>query len=344
MSRLSLCSRILGICLLTSISYASTQSNTIMLPYNTTEVHRKLAFMAIPLQPKEIQVFKPQQMASIPEKKSLPSAISVDMSDMPILDQGSYSTCVTFAVTTVIDSLLHKGDYISQLCHLTLSSYLSLRSFYPNGWNGSTAQFVLNQILAFGIVNMTNQLTKSCAGLNMYPIFGDFYSLMTMTPEDYVAMSEDVSNKIAGMALLTYTQRFHWQPGNQNAAHLESKIKHLLAANAQGKANLITMAFILPQNNCNASACATYHAPGDTWSLINATQQLTSTAAAHELIIFGYDDNAVVTDNDGTKHSGIFLLRNSWGDRVGDHGVFYMTYDFFATYVLEVEDIYLLPQ
>lgn len=333
------------ICIFSIECCAAQTLRPIISPYNSMQVHKNIAFMPITLTSSDIEKFTPAKInhVSLLKNTGLPSTAVVDMSDTPVLDQGPYSTCVTFAVTTAIDSLLHKGDYVSQLCNLTLAVYLTERGFFPNAWNGTTAQYVLNQIVGFGIINKTNQQSKSCAGLAFYPVYGDYYSVFAMTPEEFAMQSENMSDKIAGFPLLTYSQRIHWNDINKDGDRLKMKIKRLINANSHGKPNLVTMAFLLPHNNCNVSACATYHQPNDTWSLVNTGQQLTSTAAAHELIIFGYDDNAVVTDNVGGKHTGIFLLRNSWGNNTGDHGVFYMTYDFFESYVIEAEDIYLVP-
>ncbi len=33
------------------------------------------------------------------------------------------------------------------------------------------------------------------------------------------------------------------------------------------------------------------------------------------------------------------MIRNSWGDEVGDHGNYYMTYDFFKKFVMDIQDI-----
>jgi C1A family cysteine protease len=62
--------------------------------------------------------------------------------------------------------------------------------------------------------------------------------------------------------------------------------------------------------------------------------------AGHEMIIIGYDDNAIAVDQDGNSHQGLLFLRNSMGDDVGDNGNNYMSYDFFEKFVDEVQVIY----
>ena len=51
--------------------------------------------------------------------------------------------------------------------------------------------------------------------------------------------------------------------------------------------------------------------------------------AGHQMIITGYDDNAVIKDSWGHKNKGLLTLRNSWGFLAGDYGNYYMSYDHF---------------
>ncbi len=63
--------------------------------------------------------------------------IQLGMNDVPVLDQGRFGSCVTFANTAAVDAALNKGDYISQLCLLQLGRYLEKNAYIPSGWNGS---------------------------------------------------------------------------------------------------------------------------------------------------------------------------------------------------------------
>ena len=52
--------------------------------------------------------------------------------------------------------------------------------------------------------------------------------------------------------------------------------------------------------------------------------------AGHAIIVIGYNDNAVITNPiDNSRHKGVLKLRNSWGEKAGDHGDYYMSYDYF---------------
>lgn len=59
-------------------------------------------------------------------------AVDLGMANVPVLDQGAYGTCVTFAATAALDARLQKGDYIDQQCSLALNKTLG-----HNYWNGA---------------------------------------------------------------------------------------------------------------------------------------------------------------------------------------------------------------
>ena len=69
----------------------------------------------------------------------------------------------------------------------------------------------------------------------------------------------------------------------------------------------------------------------DTWLLTpEILKGVDNIEAAHEMIITGYNDNAVAVDNNGKKHKGLLtLVRNLGGSWAGDWGEFYMSYDYF---------------
>ncbi len=51
----------------------------------------------------------------------------------------------------------------------------------------------------------------------------------------------------------------------------------------------------------------------------------------HAVTIVGWDDNKKITNRKGqTSAGGAFLVRNSWGTRVGDYGYFWMSYETFG--------------
>jgi hypothetical protein len=54
-----------------------------------------------------------------------------------------------------------------------------------------------------------------------------------------------------------------------------------------------------------------------------------ATLGSHALTIAGYDDLVSYTDDSGHKHTGAFIVVNSWGSYSHDNGRFYLPYDFF---------------
>jgi hypothetical protein len=93
-------------------------------------------------------------------------------------------------------------------------------------------------------------------------------------------------------------------------------------------------------------AVGTHNAQFDTWVLTpEIARDIYSNPlfGGHEMVITGYDDDAVATDAKGRQHKGLFTLRNSWGEQYGDKGNFYMSYDYFKVLVIEAQRIRNLP-
>ena len=109
----------------------------------------------------------------------------------------------------------------------------------------------------------------------------------------------------------------------------------------------VTMGVLLPALDLGVmGAVGTHHADNDTWVLstmverelfLNALQS--AFFPGHEMIITGYNDNAVAIDDLGKTHKGLFTLRNSWGDQYGDKGDFYMSYDYFIAFAFDAQQI-----
>lgn len=277
------------------------------------------------------------------ESSQLPEQFDMGMNGTPVLDQGRHGSCVTFAVTAALDALLGKGDYISQLCNLELGAYLEKNGYIPSGWNGSDGAIVLNQIQSFGFVTKDMQQRNSCGGLKQYPLYSESNIGSPMTPEEFKTMSQTMGEfGIFPQNILTTIGRFGFDPNYQyNADQLVNNIKRALVTEQKDGYNFrLIFATSVPVKYCSAGACGRYHAANDTWALTNAIKHDEDPKlGGHEMIITGYDDNAVVTDNEGGNHKGVFIIRNSWGSDVGDKGNYYMTYDFFKLFVLDVTKI-----
>ncbi|MBA2651254.1 MAG: C1 family peptidase [Tatlockia sp.] len=272
------------------------------------------------LQAKNVQNHKDPFLETSPtiENSPLPTSAQLGMNKVPVLDQGSHGTCVTFAVTGALDAIIGKGDYFSQLCNLQLGKYLEIHGQGYSGWNGSYPMNVISQISQYGLMNMTNQRKSGCGGLTEYPT----HNLLTgqsMEPEQFSLNSELVFGKSAN-----WSEAFH----NRQPVINLNEVKQAIHAGDR-----LTFAVMLPRIDLGTIGTLGKYKTWfyyDTWLLTpEIIEGLRTVKAGHEMIITGYDDNALATDNLGKKHKGLLKLRNSWGTSVGDYGEFYMSYDFF---------------
>ncbi len=261
------------------------------------------------------------------EHSELPNHVQLDMNKVPVLDQGIHGTCVTFAVTGALDAVIGKGDYVSQLCHLQLGTYLEKNGFGHSGWNGSYAINVINQIELFGIINIADQRKQGCGGMKSYPTNSMPKSFME--PEQFSARSELVFGKVV-----------NWSDVYQRSDAIKtlSEVKESL-----NSGDRLVFAVLLPRVDLGtAGAVGKYKTwfYKDTWLLTpEILKGVDSIEAAHEMIITGYDDEAEAVDNNGKKHKGLLKLRNSWGTSIGDDGEFYMSYDYFKLLSFDVKRI-----
>ncbi|CEK11378.1 C1 family peptidase [Legionella hackeliae] len=256
----------------------------------------------------------------------LPNKVELGMNKVPVLDQGMHGTCVTFAVTGALDAIISKGDYISQVCNLQLGSYLEKHGYGLSGWDGSYAINVINQIEQYGAVNRQNQKSKGCGGFKEYPTHSSHNPGSFIEPEKFRAMSEFIFGKLANWSDV-YQQK--------NPVKTLEEVKQAL----QSKDRLV-FAVLLPRTDLGTAGAVGKHNTyfyKDSWVLTpEILKAVDNVEDAHEMIITGYDDNAVAVDDKGKKHKGLLTLRNSWGTSVGDDGEFYMSYDYFKLLAFDV--------
>ncbi len=308
---------------------------------------KRISLINIELTPTERQQFTTFRTLTPLGPDGLPPAADVGMNNTPVFDQGIFGTCATFANTAALDALLGKGDYVSQLCPLELGTYFDDNDpdydYYPSGWDGSWGGVVLNQLIEFGIVNTTTQKTKICGGLSDYPVqSSDRGNAMPL--HDYHVSSENIKDHVVYRPFMTMQDRLSWGDKiDGNSALILHRVKDALAnkpiASDPKSAGRVTFATMIPYEYCNVGACGRYHQPSDTWVLTAAMKKDLKGIALHEMVITAYDDNAIVYDDAGKKHRGLLTLRNSWGDKAGDNGNYYMTYDFFRHLVVEAQEV-----
>lgn len=324
---------------------------------------QQIAFMTIKATPEQQKIFmsyNPKTPATLKWNNALPVAANYAfMSIIPVLNQGMHGTCVTFSNTNAINALLltDKAHSISQLCNLVLGAAFDKSTegpyaigYLPSGWNGTYGAYVLEQIERFGVMTMPNEASGSCGGITQYPTDTTFIP-PAMSPQSFAQLSSNVMSSLDWSTLISYGQRFSTDPANPyNGANLLNQVKQIIAANnpSKGSRLLSTIGFQLYGSLCDAGACAkkvgSSSSTADTWALTSEiSKQTVFPTDGHEVIVFGYDDNAVAIDNNGVAHKGLLTLRNSWGANMGDRGNYYMAYDYFVKFVTEAHEIRTIP-
>ena len=264
-----------------------------------------------------------------------PPSIQLGMNEVPVLDQGSHGTCVTFATTAAYDAAMNKGDYISQLCQLQVGNYLSANGYAYSGWDGSLGRFVLSQMDSVGVVSKAQESSHGCGGLHHYPMQGP-------TPDSSISLKKyhKISDPLAQVQvfwspMLDIYQAIDRFDTNKTLTEVKSSLQ---------KGDRVTFGVLLLDFDLGLMGAAgkkgdTY----DTWVLTPEIARdvfLQPDFGGHEMIITGYDDQATATDDDGRTYQGLLTLRNSWGENLGDHGNFYMSYDYFKLLVIEAQRIH----
>jgi hypothetical protein len=261
------------------------------------------------------------------------NSVQLGMNNVPVLDQGGHGTCATFANTAAVDAVINKGDYISQLCNLQLGRFFENNAYSPSGWNGSLGRIVLSQMDAFGIVSLQNQKTQGCGGLTAYPLYGsDPEGEISLA--DFHKMSEPLEDY--GVYWSPILDIYQFFVDHTNTTKTLEEVKMSIRSGDR-----VTFGVLLPDYHLGVvGAVGRNHVRNDTWVLTPEIEQDIPVAeAAHEMIITGFDDDAVAKDDQGREYKGILTLRNSWGSNIGDKGDFYMTYDYFKALVIEAQRI-----
>lgn len=284
--------------------------------------------------PKRVQMakLKPLMAASA----GLPKRVQLGMKNVPVLNQGAHGSCVTFATTAAVDAVIAKGDYVSQLCNLQLGSYLEANSYNMSGWNGSWGSTVLEQMSAFGIVNKAHQSNEGCGGMKEYPVQDENTPESSMTLEEFHAMSESLNEQG-----VTWSPILHTVDAFSERLDTNTTLMSIKKALSQG--DRVTFGVLLLDFDLGiAGAVGSHNAKFDSWVLtpeIARDVVLRPDFGGHEMLITGYDDDAVAVDDQGREHRGLLTLRNSWGPNLADKGDFYMSYDFFKLLVVEAHRI-----
>lgn len=290
------------------------ESKTITLPeYQLTDQEKQ-------------NVLKHRRLSSsVTDKKmqatssKLPQKIQLDMAGLPVFDQGLNPYCVVFSSVAAMDIVLNKGDYISPSCLIHLGQYMKNT---PNGQDIHRTDILLNLIKNYGIISKAKQKEVGCAGDYDYnpkhKIEGG------MTPEEFLSKSEVLYNK-------QVSWRYLFDGLLSSVFNSNGRILRIKEALNSGQR--VILEYLLVPDLGVAGAIGKHHNAQDTWIYSDDIfeQLFTSdTFLGHAVVITGYDDNASAVDPSGKIHRGLFTLRSSWGDRVGDAGDFYMTYEYLT--------------
>lgn len=261
-----------------------------------------------------------------------PDKISLGMNHIPVLDQGAHGTCTTFSITAAIDAVFGE-DFISQLCYLELTDYLSQVSSHSNGWQGNHFSLIMKDLTLYGIISKSHQKTKGCAGVYEYPVHDRKNIGKPMHVSDYTRYSKKMMDQVKTELLLSDSDAFSKAPA---AVNLVSNVKKALE---RGNRVLISM---LLDINYRGGVFGSYKNEKDAWILTPEIKKdilFNDVKGKHGLVVTGYDDKAVITGPSKTKHQGVFTVRNSWGSQVGDHGDYYVSYEYFHALVYRANEI-----
>lgn len=264
---------------------------------------------------------------------SLPEQVELGMNNTPVLNQGAHGSCVTFAITGAIDAVIGEGDYISQLCSLELGDYLVQNHLIEySGWDGSFGPMVLNELDQYGIISKQFQTSNGCAGVKDYPIYDPSNLGKPMSVDEYTSSSRPMSDFASWKIILDINDAFSDRSNPERTLAQAKQALH--------EGHRLTFGVLLDVEQAPVGALGSYHSKYDSWVL---TSEIENDAingvidAGHQMIITGYDDNAVVKDIFGHESKGLLTLRNSWGSRAGDGGNYYMSYDYFKMLADEVQ-------
>lgn len=261
------------------------------------------------------------------------------MNGEPVLDQGEWGTCATFATTGAINALYPLiGDAsISQLCNLEFGRTLNDPNVPDGGWNGSFGYLVLDQISQYGYIDFKYQTQVGCGGLKAYPTYsGDNGS--AMPAEEFNAHSHHDFTGNDWAPIWKYDGSFS-PLDPDTATQVLTQVKQTL-----NQGNRVLFGTLVDMSVNQVGVSGSYDGVNlDTWVMTPQIQQDVQHhywLGGHEIIIDGYDDNACATYQDEKgqpqQQCGLLRIRNSWSDRAGDHGDYYMSYDHFRGMAVEV--------
>lgn len=257
--------------------------------------------------------------------------VDLGMGGVPVLNQGVHGTCVTFAVTAALDAAVYHQDKISQLCSLELGSFLENKDYnYISGWSGSFAPLVLEQFNTYGAITKEHEKSGVCGGLKSYPVRSS-YTGSPMSIDKYTSLAQDVMRDINVDEILSGERAF------SRYVNRDAVVESIKSSLRDG--HRVVAGLGLDPSAYNAGFVGNHKTSSDTWVVTDILKSKVSRGefnklGYHEIVIHGYDDDAVVNGQ-----RGVFIIRNSWSDRFGDKGDAYVTYDYVKLLLTEANAI-----
>lgn len=344
---------IIGLFLFDASAFAAETSAAI--PLTAAQIHKNQVPVRIKLRngemktislfkaraPKYTKALKPHRMFfrlarhnGLAQTSMLPPMVDLGMNAVPVLDQGPWGTCATFATTAAINAYypLKGKAMISQLCNLELGKTLNELPDSDGGWNGSMGEVILGQINHYGYLPLSYQEESGCGGLNSYPSHSAENNGSGMPVDVFTKNSIKKFTAHNWKALpAVYTPDDSPAGGSWHGNETLAAVRQTLASGYR-----VTFGVLVDTAAENIGIIGRHNGVEDVFVLTEnvISDIIADHAAGHAMVITGYDDNACATYTDKETNTqkmqcGLLKLRNSWGTFAGDNGDFYMTYDYF---------------
>ncbi len=226
------------------------------------------------------------------------------MNDVPVLDQGSQGTCVTFSTTAALDALIGQGDFISQQCSLELDMGLG-----QNYWNGAMyPSQIINPLQKYGIVSKEKCPRK-------YPV-----PYRSMLAKQYAALADDDASEAVKKVQINYIAEASLLDLKKA---IDAKHRVLIGFRVNSRSSEGVKGFDITIGDKKYT--------GGLWACKQGSSinHCVASNAGHEVVVIGYDDD-----------QQLLKIRNSWNTDVGYEGNYYMTYQFFQSMAEDQTEIW----
>ena len=337
---------VVSLSLLTSVSFASPLLTfdgvvTHRLPKNTaTPSFKSISISTVKSTSSLMKGLKKKpglEAASSGTARHLPTSTQLGMNAVPIFDQGNWENSALYAIVAGLDALRGEGDYYSVACSIMLGEFIN----HHGDEQGQDIFRDLARAKEFGLVTKAQQHQSGCAGVM------DDNALDKNTPpsislEDFHLRSSPLNESGLSFSrtLLDVPQwLLQEKPSNSVLERVKTSLYY---------GNRVLLATLVPVLNDDLGLVGIYQQKQDAWVMTPRLEQLSKfnelTLPAgyfglYAMVVTGYDDQAIAVDKEGHPHQGLLTLRHSWGEDVGDQGNFYMSYDYFNVFVVQLTEL-----